>query len=76
MSHVARMEIELEDLTTKIQKLDAFISSEAFKSIMPHKQELLIVQRCAMISYHFALSCRLQDERNPVVAPEQPQVAE
>lgn len=63
-AHVERLDNELTDLSTKINELDKLAQTEAFNALPEGEKELLFIQHCAMVSYHFALRCRLHDELN------------
>lgn len=63
---VEELQNELKELGEKLMKLDAFNASEAFAELHANEQDLLIVQRSAMINYHFALRCRIYNETQKV----------
>lgn len=57
---VERLSQELEDLTTKVSKLIAFIESDGFGMVNPRMQELLRSQFDAMHVYKNILQTRIE----------------
>ena len=52
---INRLDIELDDLTTKLKKLEDFIESGKAESLSKEVQDLLAKQLTAMTDYHNAL---------------------
>nr|GAT42302.1 predicted protein [Mycena chlorophos] len=57
--HVDRMNVEHFELSEKITRLNAFFSSDTYKSLDPIDQHLLLGQFGAMQAYASALFLRL-----------------
>ena len=60
--YVNRMFIEYSDLKEKVTKLDKFIDSDKFSELSVVKQDLLINQYNAMLTYIGILGMRLKVE--------------
>lgn len=58
---IKKILIELEQLNSKITKLESFIDNVAINDITPYHKELLILQLTTMKSYYSCLNLRLQD---------------
>lgn len=59
-SYIARMQVELDQLKDRAQKLIAFLETETFDNLDDDEGELLLAQAGAMRSYAFFLSERIQ----------------
>ena len=59
-SYIARMQVELDQLKDRAQKLIAFLETETFDDLDEADCELLLAQAGAMRSYAFFLNERLQ----------------
>lgn len=57
-----RMMTELQDLSQKCAKLDAFIKSAKYMSLPTQKRILLMLQLNAMNQYATILACRCEEE--------------
>lgn len=57
--YVIRLENEFEELTNRIEKLSAFISTDTFKSLDEIEQDDLLNQLEVMIEYSAILNRRL-----------------
>lgn len=53
-----RMLAELKELGDKIEKLNAFLGTDAYKNLDMHRRMLLTLQRNAMEQYAVILACR------------------
>lgn len=58
---IKKILIELEQLNSKITKLENFIDSVSVNDITSYHKELLILQLTTMKSYYSCLNLRLQD---------------
>lgn len=59
---VARMLMEHAELKEKINKLDAFIDGDKYVELPDYKQDLLVAQYNAMLTYLGILEMRLKCE--------------
>ena len=56
---ISELEVEKEDLTKKIYKLQDFTNTEAFRSLTLITKDLLIAQLGAMRTYKHILTARI-----------------
>lgn len=61
--HMLRVSVELDDLTTDLDKLNAFVSSPAFSAIDPLDQSDLLAQQAMMQGHKQTLINRLSRAR-------------
>lgn len=57
--HLERVKVEATELSEKIDKLSAFLNTEAFRNLPGIEQSLLQLQMGAMTMYYGILSTRL-----------------
>ena len=62
-TYLDRMNIELDELGKKYQKLGAFIDSDKFKKLTSEKRTLLLKQYDAMQIYYLTLGQRISIEQ-------------
>ena len=62
MNYIERMELELSELTTKIDKLTSFMNenNEMYEVLTDTKKDLLLAQVSAMRAYHTILGMRIE----------------
>lgn len=63
-NHISRMGVELYDLEQRLQRLGAFIGTEAWKELPDHEKALLVRQQEAMNDYRGILDERLRLAQN------------
>lgn len=60
---VDRMELEYNELQSKIDKLSLFLDSKTFKELDIEERMLLAQQHAAMVTYHSILGTRIRSYR-------------
>jgi hypothetical protein len=70
MELAKKLEIEIGDLSDKIERLSAFIESDAFHKIHPQQIKLLQIQLSSMSNYLLCLQLRLKPGNGIVPLPD------
>ena len=65
-----KLQVEIDELSEKIERLSAFIESDAFHKIHPQQIKLLPIQLSSMSNYLFCLQLRLKPGNGIVPLPD------